>query len=303
MHYSHIPHDPNAARYDDRGAPFVASQTRQAGYTYPSPEIPFRPVDSHDGRVSYVTHAHDGAPPSTNGSSRLVDSHYAYLPAPNHHHNHNGNGTWDASGGGGGQNGRHNQSWAVGNSHDRLPSKILPFPTSNSTNSSSPASPPPLPPLHSHTATATSATTTAAAAATAATSNYFPTLNSPFYPSQTQLQGKFTNSPASSNSHSHYNTPSPQVQPATSTGRSYDNHQHHAYSSSSSNGYSASSSSGTSVNGNGTMYHQQSRVRAELSRPLPPLHSLSHSNSHSTHPIHPNPASSIGFWGRDNIDG
>jgi hypothetical protein len=269
---------------------FVNPQQRSPTYPYPTSEIAYRPVDSHENRVPYMATneriPHERPSPSVNGSSRVMDSHYSpYMSAQNHSQSspqypaeHNaGQGNWESNG----ENGR----W-VGN-HDR------PLPPSSGPKSHQFPSPSSSPQWQ--TARPSASINTSSTTATSHGSNYpFPTLNTPFYPPQSQIQGNFSGSPTSSTSHSasptHYNSPNPQIQSGTTAGRQTSSYDVHSYTSS--NGFPLGSAS------RDTHLFQQSQSRSSVIRPLAPLQT--HPSFSHAHPVHvSSPASSIGFWGRD----
>ncbi|KAK0458259.1 uncharacterized protein EV420DRAFT_1748212 [Desarmillaria tabescens] len=207
-----------------------------------------------------------------------LPSQYPYLQRHGSgHYNNDGSSTWETS------SNRSSGSGWFGPPHDRSATSPI------STKSQS------FPPLSSPSSWPSPNSPGPGASPSSSTSNSysFPTLNSPFFPTQAQLSNyPAASSPTTTNG----STNSSQYQlPAPEGGRGFDHHRSYTPSSGGGNAYPSSHNSS-----------RHSAAAAGLPRALPPVTSLPnsqflHHNGSSGATIPPVSAIDAGYWNRERI--
>ncbi|KIJ63993.1 hypothetical protein HYDPIDRAFT_154960 [Hydnomerulius pinastri MD-312] len=286
------------------GSVYSGSQSRASSYQ-PSEVSSYRPLG--DTRVAYMSSRHGratpdiGMGPSTSsvsrGSEHSTPYYHPYLPAQHQHHAQTSSYFPDSSGGG--------EVWPP-TRDDQTPLHMQPWPQSSQDQSALVGedrhrgyAPPG--PSHGWVNAGSSESISSSSASGTHTPSYgFPTLNSPFYPNQTNPQENYSSSPAPPlGAPQHYGSVA-QMQGSSLPGRSNAAYEGRTYPSHSSLQQAYPPSSSTAM----SSYHQQSR-NAPLTLPsAQPGSSYSHVQSAS--PSSPAgsgaDSSQLRYWSRDKLD-
>ncbi|KAK0200080.1 hypothetical protein DFS33DRAFT_216661 [Desarmillaria ectypa] len=241
--------------------------------------FPFNPSDMsyREGRLSYMQQDrlhHSVSSPRLSQSGHLP-SQYSYLQRHGSgHYNNDGASAWDTS-----SNRSSGSAW-FGPPHDR--SATSPITTKSQS----------FPPLSSPSSWPSPNSPGPGASPSSSTSNSysFPTLNSPFFPTQAQL----SNYPTASSPTTNGNTNSSQYQlPAPGESRGFDHHRSYTPSGGGGNVYPSS-------------HNSRHSAAAGLPRALPPVTSLPnsqflHHSGSSSATIPPVSAIDAGLWNRERM--
>ncbi|KAK2462651.1 hypothetical protein APHAL10511_005384 [Amanita phalloides] len=242
-----------------------SAQSRSNPYPYVTSDPPYRHDSSHDPRISFLTQHSERLPGETSATSHRLPEIYGYVPSHSQ------------------PPPAHLYPTDPGEAHDRWESRVGPArPGWITTHERT------MPTTTQRYAQGaptgwTSAVTSAPASSSSSTppgTFAFPTLTSPFYPSQAHLQSYQASTSSSSQSDSPVRYDSPTSH--STSGREYDGQNYNSH---------ASVGSENPYADDAVMYQQR---LANIPRGLPPVQALA-GYSHSSHPASSGPAAPQGY--------
>ena len=291
--YSHV-----STSFGDINSP--APHLRHVSYAYPLSSEISRHADSQAARISHQQAISDRLPQRTSSmasstSGHLPDSQYSYAPVQNQVYQMQSqiaystdqsttNGNWDAR--------VDNRGFAPTNWNGNQPRSLAASSTPKAISYTTPnSSQPSTWPTRSSSSISTEVSH--------ATEYPFPTLNSPFYPQSTQMEGNYQTTSSTVPIQSGFDASQHQFQGGpTTAGHVVPQYDDQSYPSSSSGSARYPTPYVSDPDRDGHMFHQP-QPRPALSRPLPSVQSLAafpQSHAHSTS----SSLAQLGFlWSRD----